>query len=471
MLPRDVAFQYIGNSALIGNLTDIGVDLHLLYEYLWTHILTLHFIRESLGHNSSGGIVDRIRRIVLRDDKREIALRYLEQHADNFWITVEQVSAEFTDSVSESLSREVGLTPAAFKARIEGGESWRDEQKRTFKFRAQDAVSRLQMREMKETISALGAVAKSERGYYILIDDLDGNWGGSAETQYALIRALIESLKTFRRVSNLKIIVALREDLYEATLRSTTDKHFQAEKQEGIIARLTWSDTMIKRLIERRTDQLLKFEYTKQKVTLADILPQLVGQAPADQYIIDRTLRRPRDAIAFVNQILKENEGEALPLPARAITKVEPLYSSGRLRALTDEWRSCHPLVKSYFPCIRNFPGPFTVEDINEDRLQSLVLEVAGLDRQTEDSVERISRTLYERDKDIRLKKLARNLLVVLYKLGAIGAKLDPSEPYSYCYDQRLAIEESEITDTAKFIIHPMLASALRYRNSYSEAA
>jgi hypothetical protein len=56
-----------------------------------------------------------------------------------------------------------------------------------------------------------------------LIDNLDGGWAGDDHTQYALIRGLIESLKTFRRIPNLKIIVAMREDLYEATIRTTTN--------------------------------------------------------------------------------------------------------------------------------------------------------------------------------------------------------------------------------------------------------
>lgn len=232
--PKDVAFEYIGKSAILRILTELGVDLHVLYEYLWTHVLTLHFIRECLGVQSSDGlgkIFSFVRTLVKRDDKRAIALRYLEKHADNFWINVEQVSAEFTNVVSDKLAMEAGLSPEMFKAKIERGNEWKDEEKRAFKYRAQEIVSSLQMRELKGVLEALSAAINNDRSFYVLIDDLDREWAGDGNTQYALIRALLESLKTFRRIPNLKIIVAMREDLFELTLRTTTDKHFQAEKR------------------------------------------------------------------------------------------------------------------------------------------------------------------------------------------------------------------------------------------------
>jgi hypothetical protein len=253
--PRDVAFQYMGTSAVIQQITELGVDLHNLYEYLWTHVVTLHITREFLGANSEEGLrglIYRLKERVLRDPKREIAVRYLEQHAENFFLGIEKVSSEITEKISNKLAAEIGISSEVLKAKFEAGGEIKDEHKRVFKYRAQEVVSSLQMRELKETINAIEEWMDERQPHYVIIDDLDLEWGGSEQTQYSLIRALIETLKTLKRIPNLKIIVAMREDLYESTLRTTSDKHFQAEKQEGIIKRLRWSEALLGSLVEKR---------------------------------------------------------------------------------------------------------------------------------------------------------------------------------------------------------------------------
>lgn len=463
--PKDVAFEYIGNSPILRTLSEIGVDLHILYEYLWTHVLTLHIIRECMHVQSDdalGRVIGFIKSRVLRDDKRKIALNYLEKYGDNFWNTIEQVSSEFTDNVSEQMATDAGLDVKALKAKFTEGNAFKEEEKRLFKYRAQECVNRIQMRELKTVVEALADNINKANSYYVLIDDLDQQWAGDSSTQYALIRALIDTLKTFRRMTNLKIVVAMREDLYEATLRTTTDMHFQAEKRIGIIQRLTWSDGALASLIDRRIAELFRHQYTKKTIGIGDVLPPLVQQQTAIAFVLARTLKRPRDAIAFINRILSTNEGEPLPLPARAITKAEPLYSAERQQALEYEWRSCHPLIHSFLSSACDLPATFTVENFDEDRLLQLALDVSDLSRQPVDDIERIAKTVYERNKEERFRRLGAALLAQLYKCGAVGIKSKPGQPFTYCYDERATIADTEIKGDARFQVHPMLVPALR---------
>ena len=122
----------------------------------------------------------------------EAAISYLEKHGDKFWLNVEQVSSEITNAISQTLASEAGLSAHAFKMKVESGSNWKDEEKRLFKYRAEEVVSKLQMRELKLTIEALAEAIDDKNSYYILIDDLDLEWAGGEKTQYALIRALIE---------------------------------------------------------------------------------------------------------------------------------------------------------------------------------------------------------------------------------------------------------------------------------------
>lgn len=471
--PKDIAFQYVGNSAIIQQVTELGVDLHTLYEYLWTHVLALHVTREFVGVDGSSGlgsIISTIKETVWGNPKRQMAVKYLNDHANDFWLSVEQVSTEITDAMTSKLATEAGLSSEVFRAKVEGGADWKEEQRRLFKHRAQDVVSGLQIRELKETVNALADCLDERRSYYILIDDLDREWAGSEAVQYALIRALIESLKTFRRIPGLKIIVAMREDLFEAVLRTTSDKHFQAEKLEGSIKRLRWSDALLSSVVEQRIQQLYRFEYTKQQVSISDVLPPSVAQLALRQYLIKHTLRRPRDIIAFVNTVLAQNEGVTLPLPARAITKAEPMHSGARLRALEDEWRSCHPLIRTYLGSLQGVSGHTAIGSLDEDKLFTLVFEVDELKRNLVDEVERRALVVYDRNKELSFKRLARALVACLYKVGAVGLKLDASKPFMFCHDHRATVEDAELADDMRFVVHDMLASALGCQPSKAEA-
>jgi hypothetical protein len=56
-----------------------------------------------------------------------------------------------------------------------------------------------------------------QKNYYIIIDQLDDNWAEN-DTRYKFIRALIEEIKVFRKIKNIKIIAALRWTFYDQYL-------------------------------------------------------------------------------------------------------------------------------------------------------------------------------------------------------------------------------------------------------------
>ncbi|MNI99331.1 hypothetical protein D3C73_1583820 [compost metagenome] len=61
---------------------------------------------------------------------------------------------------------------------------------------------------------------------FILIDKLDERWVDES-IRFRLIRALIASLKSFKAVRNLKVLVALRTDILERVVQETSDITFQ----------------------------------------------------------------------------------------------------------------------------------------------------------------------------------------------------------------------------------------------------
>jgi hypothetical protein len=373
--------------------------------------------------------------------------------------------------LSKNISAGLGISPAELNTKIEAGHLWNSKERKVFRQRAPKVVDSLQLRELKNTIKALRECLSPAKKYYILIDDLDRDLAGNENIQYGLIRALIESLQTFGRIPNLKIVVALREDLLEATLRDTEDAHFQAEKIQGQIRRVKWGRNQLYTIIEKRVQELFRYHYTKQNVKIEEVLPERVSsRKPVDEYLIEHTLHRPRDIIAFVNKILAQNEGATLPLSARAVTRTEPSYSTDRLDALRYEWRSVHPLFSEYVSCLRGVQWGGKISLLTEERLEYIILHSLDLERAPVDRVERLAKLVYERNKQAQLSKLRRAVITVLYKMGVIGVKIEPTHQLVHCYEDRASITENELTDATQFSIHPMFASALGVRPKKSGA-
>ena len=177
--------------------------------------------------------------------------------------------------------------------------------------------------------------------FYILIDNLDERWADTT-VRFRLIRALIESLKAFRRISNLKIIVALRSDILERVVQETRDLTFQREKFEQYFVHLRWSKPQLKELVSKRISFLMKRQYTGEEVSFDDIFTSNVGQQPPFDYIVERTLMRPRDVIAFVNECINLSDGSH-QIPAQAIRRAELEFSRIRKDAMIQEWQSAFP--------------------------------------------------------------------------------------------------------------------------------
>jgi hypothetical protein len=172
-----------------------------------------------------------------------------------------------------------------------------------------------------------------------------------------------------------------------------------------------------------------------------------------------------------VNKILSTAQQYELPLPARALTSVEGSYSRERFDALVYEWQSCHPLVRTYAECVAKSGGPLAISQLDEARLLSLICEVEAIERPLADEIERRAKTAYSRNKSEQIVRLANALVCCLFKLGVIGIKLRPEEPYRFCYDEHAAVSEAELTPQSKVVVHPMLQFALGWSRDEKLAA
>ncbi|HAS0717126.1 TPA: DNA repair protein, partial [Enterobacter hormaechei subsp. steigerwaltii] len=103
----------------------------------------------------------------------------------------------------------IGAALHGIELNAEAAKRISEEDKHEIKKRASEVVSGMQIQKLNEVLDMLAEHSFSDlqKKHYIVIDQLDENWAEN-NTRYKFIRALIEEIKVFRRIKNVKIIAA-----------------------------------------------------------------------------------------------------------------------------------------------------------------------------------------------------------------------------------------------------------------------
>jgi hypothetical protein len=369
---------------------------------------------------------------------------------------------EITEKVESKLEAELGAEIKKFKLRSQYDKQLSTDKKSELVSRARKIINSDQLSELAGVIDILHEQEDDrQKIYYLLIDRLDERWVDTT-IRFRLIRALIESLRAFRRITDLKIVVALRTDIVERVMQEDKDISFQREKNDDYFIKMRWTRPLLLELIKKRIRTLFRRKYSPtDTIEFEDVFPYKVGNVEPFEYIVERTLMRPRNVIAFVNQCLLASEG-SYEVSASHIRKAENEYSRIRREALEQEWRSAFPTLRRLLDFVSSskndsFPIGTLVDG---DATDKLALEVAGDGKIDFDPMHAFAVNYIENDGNSLA--FVKEILAILYRVGAIGIKLRPSERMSYSFLDEPVISSNTIPDNARVRIHPMLHAALK---------
>jgi hypothetical protein len=144
-------------------------------------------------------------------------------------------------------------------------------------------------------------------------------------------------------IHRLKIVVALRTNIFRYLDYSSQTQGGQEEKFAGMAIHLRWTHGELKELLEQRAYAASDKASIKPRLGLKDLLPRTnTTDGNALTYMLRHTLMRPRDAIVFVNECPRQAAGKT-SISWVDLKEAEPRYSEQRLAALRDEWRDPYP--------------------------------------------------------------------------------------------------------------------------------
>ena len=454
--PESLALTYISNSTILRFVHDLGVNLDVFFKLLWRHVFTVEIIKAHFHLDSSRGsegVLDWIRgQFSDKKHQHEKALAYLENWGSKFWEKTDYRIEELTTKLERDLKASIGgaLKIANFDASAD--QKLSQEQKARVVERAMYVVNQVQIQELSYVLELLDSILEDpQKRYYVVIDRLDENWVEEG-LRYLLIRALIETVRDFRRVRNAKIIISLRHDLIDRVIRLSRDAGFQEEKYESLYFDLRWTREQLVDLLDLRIDKLVRQRYTKQKVTHKDLLPKSIDRIPAIDYILARTLMRPRDVILFLNACIRQASNDAEITP-QMLKQAEGEYSRLRLRSLADEWNADLPDLMTCADLLKNRPSVFCITEITDDACIDLTIKL--LAHESKRSSE-FSNVLAEIERDpSRTDQLRKTLASMFYQVGLVGLKLESYDTFVWSTGGRRSISAAEIRAGVHISVHP----------------
>lgn len=469
--PEDLSLRYISNSDILRFFEEIDINLDVFYQLLWRHVLVVELLKlkkEFHDKDTATRWFAAVYNSFDKNPKRQAALDYLTEFNGSFWLDTEKRIRQVVDRIEESLKASMGMDASALRNKlatmISSENKKEKEETAEIIHRAQKVVSEVQIQELNELMKFLSEDIFKDRmnRYYLLIDDLDRGWVHDA-LRFKLIRALIETIRKFRRITNVKIIISLRADLFHMVMNKTDGKGFQSEKFDDLMLRIRWSRADLKNLIETRLNEVFKDQYTGRKIKFEDIFTSNIGNTDPLSYMLDRSLYRPRDILSFVNQCFDESEAGASSISARVLRKAETEYSNKRLLAIADEWREAYGDLEYVIESLGQLGPRFEYRDLKDTFFEDFCLQVLAGDHTFSGRFASICSGITQ-SSNSSYHHIRRNYVEILYIVGAIGVKRSSGSKFEWSFKNEPVLNTSILRDDTKFCVHPMLHRRLNIK-------
>ncbi|MGW6060536.1 P-loop ATPase, Sll1717 family [Streptomyces sp. NPDC055189] len=149
---------------------------------------------------------------------------------------------------------------------------------------------------VREALDALDCAAAGHPPLLVLVDQLELVWQADPDS-HALVTGLLVAAKHIARTygKGVRCVLFIRSDIYD-TLNFADGDKFRSDE-----IHITWTPGALQDLALARASLSLGRDLTHSQLW-GDIFPSAVGGEPTADYLVHRSLPRPRDAIQFLTR-------------------------------------------------------------------------------------------------------------------------------------------------------------------------
>lgn len=296
----------------------------------------------------------------------------------------------------------------------------------------------------------------ARRKVIVLIDELDKGWDNSEDAK-AFVAGLFQAAVALNETdSNLSVYVSLRQELYDSIPALYDD----AQKYRDIIETIRWDEPGLLAVVANRIrfsvpDMDSEADADCWNAVFAETLQY--RKARSFNYMIDRTLYRPREIIQFCTDALQESRSQGIaPIDYSVISRAEQVYSDAREKDIAAEYRFQYPGLQSLFEVFRG--RTYTME---RSELENICLQVCTGEIRTTKDVAWVT----AQEPDYVIDVLWRVGFLRAYAVGGLKALRRSGSSYVGPHQ----VSTLNLQSVTRLHVHPMFRASLGMKEARGE--
>lgn len=313
--------------------------------------------------------------------------------------------------------------------------------------KARELARLYKLDEIEPLLPSLGELT-ARRKVLVLVDELDKGWDNSEDAK-AFVSGLFQACVSINdRDPNLTVYVSLRQELYDSIPALYDD----AQKYRDIIETIRWDEPSLLAVVANRIrysvpELAVASDADAWSAVFAETLQY--RKSRSFNYMIDRTLYRPREIIQFCTDALDQGKSQAtVPIDYPIIASAELIYSDARQKDIAGEYRFQYPGLQSVFETFRG--RTYTME---RDQLVDLCFRICL----GEIKVDKEATWLVDQDPDYLIDVLFRVGFLRAYAVGGLKALRRSGSSYVGPHQ----VSTLNLQGVARFQVHPMFRVSL----------
>ena len=277
--------------------------------------------------------------------------------------------------------------------------------------------------------------------FFVVADDLDKHWRPNTRQSVDLLVGLIAEADRQQRFfeGHLKIVMFLREDIYDVLAQ------FDDDLPKRSFLRMEWTQANLKHLVAERLGAAAEQDNDNDDSTWAIVFPETVKGTLAPDYILSRSLPRPRDVLDFCQKAIDQAQrnGHAV-VTEQDILDGESSFSESLFWSVTTEFRGLYP------------------------NLENVLIEFAGAEERLPwRNFEQLARKAIASNQEYVNNWIGAGnidpqaLAEVLFRVGVIGLSRGDDAYVHFCNGRSFAETWGIVSSGPIVHIHPAFARAL----------
>ena len=288
----------------------------------------------------------------------------------------------------------------------------------------------------------------NKRAVAVLVDELDKGWDGSEDAK-AFVSGLFQASISLNELSpRLTVYISLRQELYDSIPALYDD----TQKYRDLIETIRWDEPSLLAVAAKR----IRHSYESlasspdQECWNAIFAETLkYRKSKSFNYLVDRTLYRPRELIQFCTDAVEDARSENIaPIDYAIVSRVELDYSSAREKDIASEYRFQYPGLESVFEVFRG-----RVYTMERPELEDVCLQICTGELKTDND----ARWVLEQEPDFLIDILWRIGFLRAYAVGGLKALRRSGSAYVGPHQ----VTTLNLRTISRFQIHPMFRAAL----------